>query len=139
MSFARRFFSRPTAIFGFAVFVAIVVIALAAPLIFARGPFSIVGMPLLSPGAPGLLAGSDVLGRDMAVGLAYGARISLLVGVTSTLCAVGIGVLLGAVAGYYGGGVGGPLVRGAGIFLIISRFLLLLVVVGFFQPPLHSP
>ena len=68
MNFARRFFSRPTALFGFAVFAAIVVIALAAPLIFARGPFTIVGMPLLPPGSPGLLAGSDVLGRDMAVG-----------------------------------------------------------------------
>ncbi|HSS14141.1 MAG TPA: ABC transporter permease, partial [Rhizomicrobium sp.] len=84
MTFARRFFSRPGSLFGFAVFVAIVVIALAAPLIFARGPFNIVGMPLLPPGAPGLPAGSDILGRDMAAGLAYGARISLLVGVTST-------------------------------------------------------
>ena len=49
MNFARRFFSRPTALIGFAVFVAIVVIALAAPLLFARGPFAIVGMPLLPP------------------------------------------------------------------------------------------
>ena len=96
MTFARRFFSRPTVVFGFAVFVAIVVIALAAPLIFARGPFSIVGMPLLPPGAPGLPAGSDIRGRDMAAGLAYGARVSLLVGVTSTLCAAGIGILLAA-------------------------------------------
>src|ERR1041384_517899 len=100
MKFARRFFARPPAIFGFAVFAAIVFIALAAPAIFARGPFSIVGMPLLPPGAPGLLAGSDVLGRDMVVGLAYGARVSLLVGVTSTLCAVSIGIVLGAIAGY---------------------------------------
>src|SRR5258708_27871424 len=114
MSLGGRFFSGPTAIFGFAVFVAIVVIALAAPLIFARGPFNIVGMPLLAPGAPGLLAGSDVLGRDMVVGLAYGARVSLLVGLTSTLCAVGIGVLLGAVAGYFCGAGGGSFVSGAG-------------------------
>src|ERR1700741_940432 len=103
--FVRNFFSRPTAAVGFAVFVAILVIALAAPVIFSRGPFTIVGMPLLAPGSPGLVAGSDVLGRDMAVGLAYGARISLLVGVTSTLGAIGIGVLLGAIAGYYGGAV----------------------------------
>ena len=54
MNFARRFFTRPTAMFGFAVFVAIVMIALAAPLIFSRGPFTIVGMPLLAPGSSGL-------------------------------------------------------------------------------------
>jgi peptide/nickel transport system permease protein len=138
MSFARRFFSRPTALFGFAVFAAIVAIALAAPQIFARGPFSIVGMPLLPPGAPGLLAGSDVLGRDMAVGLAYGARISLLVGLTSTLCAVGIGVLLGAVAGYYGGLVDDLLMRVTEFFQIIPSFVLLMVLVAFLQPSLHS-
>jgi peptide/nickel transport system permease protein len=138
MRFASRFFARPTAIFGFAVFVAIVIIALAAPLIFVRGPFSIVGMPLLPPGAPGLLAGSDVLGRDMAVGLAYGARISLLVGVTSTVCAVGIGVLLGAVAGYYGGLVDDLLMRVTEFFQIIPSFVLLMVLVAFLQPSLGS-
>jgi peptide/nickel transport system permease protein len=138
MNFARRFFARPTAIFGFAVFAAIVVIALAAPLIFARGPFSIVGMPLLPPGAPGLPAGSDVLGRNMMVGLAYGARISLLVGLASTLCAVGIGVLLGAVAGYYGGLVDDLLMRVTEFFQIIPSFVLLMVLVAFLQPSLGS-
>jgi peptide/nickel transport system permease protein len=138
MNFARHFFSRPTAAFGFAVFVAILVIALAAPLIFARGPFTIVGMPLLAPGSPGLLAGSDVLGRDMAVGLAYGARISLLVGVTSTLGALGIGVLLGAVAGYYGGVVDDLLMRITEFFQIIPTFVLLMVLVAFMQPSLGS-
>ena len=137
-SFPRRFFARPTAIFGFAVFVAIVILALAAPLIFARGPFSIVGMPLLPPGAPGLLAGSDVLGRDMAVGLAYGARVSLLVGITSTLCAVGIGILLGAMAGYYGGLVDDLLMRFTEFFQIIPSFVLLMVLVAFLQPSLGS-
>ena len=138
MNFARHFFSRPTAMFGFAVFVAIVMIALAAPLVFARGPFNIVGMPLLPPGAPGLLAGSDILGRDMAVGLAYGARVSLLVGVTSTLCAVGIGILLGATAGYYGGLVDDLLMRFTEFFQIIPSFVLLMVLVAFMQPSLAS-
>src|SRR6478752_4569767 len=138
MNFARRFFSRPTALFGFAVFASIVMIALAAPLVFARGPFNIVGMPLLPPGAPGLLAGSDVLGRDMAVGLAYGARISLLVGIASTACAAGIGVLLGAVAGYYGGWVDDLLMRMTEFFQIIPSFVLLMVLVAFLQPSLET-
>jgi peptide/nickel transport system permease protein len=136
--FARNFFARPTAAFGFAVFIVIVVIALDAPLIFARGPFTIVGMPLLAPGSPGLMAGSDVLGRDMAVGLAYGARISLLVGITSTLGALGIGVLLGAVAGYYGGVVDDLLMRITEFFQIIPTFVLLMVLVAFMQPSLAS-
>ena len=138
MNFVRHFFSRPTAPIGCAVFVAIALLALLAPALFVRGPFSIVGMPLLPPGAPGLLAGSDVLGRDMAVGLAYGARISLLVGLTSTFFAVGIGVLLGAVAGYYGGLVDDLLMRVTEFFQIIPSFVLLMVLVAFLQPSLSS-
>jgi peptide/nickel transport system permease protein len=138
MGFARNFFARPTAAFGFAVFILILVIALAAPVIFARGPFTIVGMPLLAPGSPGLLAGSDVLGRNMAAGLAYGARISLLVGVTSTLGAIGIGLLLGASAGYYGGVVDDLLMRFTEFFQIIPTFVLLMVLVAFMQPSLDS-
>jgi peptide/nickel transport system permease protein len=137
-SFVRAFFSKPTALFGFAVFAAVVVIALLAPLLFAGGPFTIVGMPLLPPGAPGMALGSDILGRDMAVGLAYGARISLLVGVASTLGAVGIGVLLGAVAGYYGGAIDDLLMRVTEFFQIIPSFVLLMVLVAFLQPSLGS-
>lgn len=134
----RVFFSRPIPLVGLVIFAVIVALALLAPLLFGRGPFTIVGMPLLPPGAPGLLAGSDVLGRDMAVGLAYGARISLLVGITSTLCAVGIGVLLGAVAGYYGGWLDDLLMRVTEFFQIIPSFVLLMVLVAFLQPSLSS-
>jgi len=136
--FLRVFFSRPIPLVGLVIFAVIVALALLAPLLFGRGPFTIVGMPLLPPGAPGLLAGSDVLGRDMAVGLAYGARISLLVGITSTLCAVGIGVLLGAVAGYYGGWLDDLLMRVTEFFQIIPSFVLLMVLVAFLQPSLSS-
>jgi len=138
MNFARRFFASPPAVFGFAVFLVVVAIALAAPFLFARGPLSIVGMPLLPPGSPGLLAGSDVIGRDMAVGLAYGARISLLVGIASTCCAVGIGLLLGATAGYYGGWLDDLLMRVTEFFQIIPTFVLLMVLVAFLQPSLGS-
>ncbi len=136
--FARRFLSRPTALLGFAVFAAIVVIALAAPFLFARGPFAIVGMPLLPPGSPGLPAGSDVLGRNMMIALAYGARVSLLVGISATLCSTLVGILLGALAGYYGGLVDDLLMRVTEFFQIIPAFVLLMVLVAFLQPSLTS-
>lgn len=138
MRVLRALASRPIPLTGLIVFGLIVTIALLAPFIFSRGPFTIVGVPLLPPGAPGLLAGSDVLGRDMAVGLAYGARISLLVGVISTLGAVGIGVLLGAIAGYYGGLIDDLLMRVTEFFQIIPSFVLLMVLVAFLQPSLTS-
>lgn len=138
MRVLRAIAARPVPLIGLIIFGLIVAIALLAPVIFGRGPFAIVGMPLLPPGAPGLLAGSDVLGRDMAVGLAYGARISLLVGVVSTIGAVGIGVLLGAIAGYYGGLIDDLLMRMTEFFQIIPSFVLLMVLVAFMQPSLTS-
>src|SRR5215471_1954658 len=47
--------------------------------------------------------GTDELGRDMAARLAVGARVSMIVAVTSSLMAVAIGVMVGMVAGYLGG------------------------------------
>lgn len=49
-NFSAAFLARPTALLGLLIFVAIALIALAAPLLFAHGPFTIVGMPLLPPG-----------------------------------------------------------------------------------------
>ncbi len=71
-------------------------------------------------------------------GWPYGARISLLVGVISTIGAVGIGVLLGAVAGYYGGLIDDLLMRVTEFFQIIPSFVLLMVLVAFPQPSLTS-
>ena len=59
-------------------------------------------------------------------------------GIASTLCAVGIGVLLGAVAGYYGGLVDDLLMRVTEFFQIIPSFVLLMVLVAFLQPSLGS-
>ena len=76
--------------------------------------------------------------RVVITKLAYGARISLLVGVTSTMGAIGIGVLLGAIAGYYGGVVDDLLMRFTEFFQIIPTFVLLMVLVAFMQPSLGS-
>jgi len=138
MSFLRAFFARPQTLAGFCIFSAIAIIALAAPLLFPRGPFTIVGMPLLPPGASGFAAGSDVLGRDMAAELAFGARISLLVGIASTIVSIGAGGVLGAVAGYHGGLVDDLLMRVTEFFQIIPSFVLVMVLVAFLQPSLAS-
>jgi peptide/nickel transport system permease protein len=74
----------------------------------------------------------------MAAGLAYGARISLLVGVASSLCAAGFGVTLGAFAGYYGGAVDELLMRVTEFFQIVPSFVLLMVLISLLQPSLAS-
>ncbi len=94
------------------VIVLIILMALCAPLIAAaigHGPdnqyrelgLTPTGLP--KPPNSTFWFGTDDLGRDLLVRIAYGSRISLLVGVVSTLLAITLGVIVGVVTGYLGG------------------------------------
>jgi peptide/nickel transport system permease protein len=81
----------------------LVFLALAAPWVAPYDPDAqSLADSLLRP-SPKHLLGTDEMGRDILSRIIYGARISLSVGLVSQLIACGIGVLLGALAGYYGG------------------------------------
>ncbi len=86
--------------------------AVSAGWLFPRDPLSLAGRPLIWPGAnPRFWLGTDNSGRDIAAQIFYGARISLLIGLVATLRAVAIGVVIGAVAGFYGGRIDAVLMR----------------------------
>ena len=81
------------------------------------------------------LLGTDGYGRDVFSRLLYGARISLFVGLGAALLSLGLGLLLGTPAGYYGGAVDQVLMRGSELFLALPWLYLLLGVRAFL--PLH--
>ena len=102
------------AMVSFVVIVLIALVAIGAPLVAAlvgHGPndqYRDIGLTpqgLPKPPSRTFLLGTDDLGRDLLVRIAYGSRISLLVGVVSTLISVVFGVVVGVVAGYLGGRV----------------------------------
>jgi peptide/nickel transport system permease protein len=68
------------------------------------------GIPV-APGTNGFILGTDYVGRDLLVRILYGARISLFVGITTTAMATVAGVIVGLVAGYYGGWIDTILAR----------------------------
>ncbi|HUZ36612.1 MAG TPA: ABC transporter permease [Streptosporangiaceae bacterium] len=68
------------------------------------------GIPV-APGTNGFILGTDYVGRDLLVRILYGARISLFVGLSTTAMATVAGVIVGLVAGYYGGWVDTILAR----------------------------
>jgi peptide/nickel transport system permease protein len=70
------------------------------------------------------LLGTDTLGRDLLVRIAYGARISLIVGVLATVITVAIGAAVGLIAGYFGGLVDSSLARLMDLLLAIPYLLL---------------
>ncbi|MDQ1482996.1 MAG: peptide/nickel transport system permease protein [Actinomycetota bacterium] len=82
------------------------------------------------------LMGTDDLGRDILVRIAYGARISLLVGVLATAIAVAIGVVVGLAAGFFGGIVDSLLARLVDVILSVPFLLVAIALVSITGPGL---
>lgn len=130
-----------TAVLGLVIVLALVVCALAAPLLAPYDPnfqhregLSLEGEPL-PPGGEFLL-GTDALGRDELSRVLYGARVSLLVGIGGTLLMVLFGVTLGTVAGMATGAVRTLLMRFADVILSFPVLLLAIAVLAVSQPSL---
>ena len=138
MDFLRRFCRNKGAVVGAIVLGVVVLVALLAPLIFPDSPWEIAGPPFRKPGEMGFLLGTDTLGRDLAAGIAHGARVTLLLSLVSTAVALSIGVVLGAVAGYHGGWVDDVVMRFTEFFQTIPNFILLVVLVAIFTPSITS-
>ncbi len=137
--FCKRFARNKGAVVGLVILLAVVLLALIAPLLYPASPWQMVQRPFLPPMATeGFWFGTDTLGRDIGAGLAYGARISLIVGIVSTVVALTIGVTIGALAGYYGGYLDDALMRFTEFFQTIPNFALAIVLVAIFQPSTTS-
>lgn len=128
-SVLRRVVTNPAGAIGLVLILCIVALAIAAPLLYPDGPFEMVGMPFSPPFGEYLL-GTDMLGRDIAAGIAYGARISLLVGGVATFVIVVVGTLVGGLAGYYGGRVDAAAMRVTEFFQTVPTFIGAIVIVA---------
>ena len=136
-TFLRRFRRSRSAVLGGLILTGAVVLALAAPVLYPETPFSLAGQPL-SPPFGQFPLGTDTLGRDVAAGIVYGARTSLLIGVLATAMAVLVGTVLGSVAGYYGGSADDLLMRVTEFFQTIPSFIFAIVLVAILSPSLRS-
>jgi peptide/nickel transport system permease protein len=139
MSFLRRFARNKGAVAGLAIVLVVVLVALLAGALYPESPWNSVAEPLLDPFDDlQYPLGTDMLGRDIAAGLAHGARVSLLVGLVSTAVATFIGISIGALAGYYGGRIDDLLMRFTEFFQTIPTLAMAIVLVAIFQPSITS-
>jgi peptide/nickel transport system permease protein len=137
----KRFSRHQVGVFGLIVLGLLVLAAALAPLIAPYGPAESVPTPsgrierLQNPTARHWL-GTDHLGRDVWSRVLYGTRVSLSVGLAATLITVGVGVLIGSLAGYFGGRVDAVLMRVTDVVLSFPVLVLLIALAAVMRPTL---
>lgn len=129
----RRFTYHKVGFVSLWIVLAIVALAVLAPIIAPYDPNAINPEFSAAPSAKHLL-GTDAIGRDMFSRLLYGTRVSLLVGALSTLLATAIGTVLGLVAGYFGGAADMIIMRITDTVMSFPYILLILVASVIFSP-----
>jgi len=123
---------------GFSVVVALVLLALFAPWLSPQDPRAIsLADELLGPSAAHPL-GTAENGVDVLAHVVWGARVSMIVGLASTLLSAVLGTLLGAGAGYFGGWIEDALMRVVDILLAFPGILLAIFITSVLGPSLWN-
>lgn len=136
---AWRMFRRNKAgLGGLVVLTLILLMTLLGPYLYPVDPFEIVSAPLMPPGEESAPLGTDYLGRDLLAGVIRGGTASLAVGIVAAALTMTIGVVMGAVAGFYGGGVDRALMRVTEFFQVLPPLLLAMTIVTLFGPSLAT-
>uniref|UniRef100_A0A7C4RQ29 ABC transporter permease n=1 Tax=Desulfatirhabdium butyrativorans TaxID=340467 RepID=A0A7C4RQ29_9BACT len=133
-----------TAVVGLIIVVVFVLVGIAAPWISPHDPVDASLYDQLKPpmwsagGSAKHVLGTDDLGRDILSRILFGARVSLLVATVSVGIAFCVGVILGAVSGFYKGTVDNLIMRSMDILLSFPHILLAIVMVAYLGPSLRN-
>jgi len=122
----RRFFKHRLAVIAIVVLIILVVVSTGASL----SPYSPTQQNPANPFQPPTAQhwfGTDELGRDIFTRILYGGRVSLIVGLVSTLITILAGVAVGAISGYYGGWMDNLLMRITDAFLTFPTIFVLII------------
>jgi peptide/nickel transport system permease protein len=126
-----RLFGARSALIGGVGLLAVVVLALAGPVLWRIDPLGLSPDRFVPPGLAHPI-GTDDLGRDVLARVMLAAWISLQIGLLSACIATPFGCAVGALSGYFGGQVDEAMMGVAEVFQVIARFLLAIVVVALF-------
>ena len=128
----RIFCANRPALVGLVLIVLFVLVGIFGPVLLPADPFELVAAPLSAPGAQTIM-GSDYLGRDVFVGIIYGARPTMIIALTATVVTVVIGISIGALAGFYGGMIDNVLMRITEFFQVLPPLVFAMVIVAVFS------
>lgn len=130
----NRLFRSPNAVIGLVIIIILVFVAVFADVLVDYETMVIkpnVLERLQKPSSAHLL-GTDELGRDVLARLIYGARMSLIIGLGATIFSISTGVLLGSIAGYFGGWIDNVIMRICDVFIGIPGFLMAMTIAAAF-------
>ncbi len=128
---------QKSALVGVVLLTTVLLIAILAPLLAPMDPAAqslnrVMKPPMWSQEGRIFILGTDHLGRDLLSRLIYGSRVSIIVGFTSVLFSAGTGLVIGLLAGYFGGRVDYILMRIADFILAFPAILLALAIISVF-------
>jgi peptide/nickel transport system permease protein len=132
------FNANKTSWVGLVIVVAVILAAVFAPLIAPHDPLEQDILSRLQPPHDNFYLGTDYFGRDILSRLLYGARISLVIGVASTVIALVIGSLIGILAGWYGGKFDVVVMQAMDILLAFPSLILGLILVAMLGPSMEN-
>ena len=134
----RRFCQNRLALAGLVFLAVLLLVAIFAPLIAPYGPAERTPGAFREPPSTTHWFGTDTIGLDVFSRVVYGSRISLKVGIVAMLMTVVIGLILGAVAGYFGGKTDGLIMRITDVFLSIPYIILAIAIATLFGKSVNS-
>ena len=138
MRILKELLKRPMSAVGLFLVVGLALTAVFSPQIAPYDPQAIDTYHILEPPGRAHVLGTDALGRDVLSRLVYGARISLLVGIVAVGIATAIGMVLGALAGFYGGVVDVVIMRLVDVMLCFPTIFLIMAVIAFLEPSIWN-
>ena len=126
------------ALFGAVIIIVLICLAVFAGQIVKYDPTYISIKEALLPPSLEHPLGTDLLGRDLFSRMVYASRIALLIGFIAVGLAAAIGVILGSIAGYFGGRIDSLIMRFADVMLCFPAFFLILAVVAVVGPSIFN-
>lgn len=133
-----RFRKNPLTLIGGSVLVIFIFLAIFAPLITPYNPEVINMKERLQPPSASHWFGTDEVGRDLLTRVAYGARLSLGMGISVVVIAGLIGTIIGAFAGYVGGKIGQVIMRIMDVILAFPTLVLAMALTAALGPSLFN-
>lgn len=135
----KKFLHNKKAMFGVVIVVLLALAVIFIPVLMDLDPYTTDRTAgFNSAPSESHILGTDDVGRDLFARVLYGGRVSLFVGITSTIISVVIGIPLGLIAGYFRGAAESIIMRTADAFMSFPSMVLILVLVAVFGPSIFT-